>query len=204
MGEVSAHHSCCGGDQLFCGVKTDGEMKKNKVKQLQRGFSFVVTVAVVLLLLKLLNWLPSVLEDEGLKKYGSVDDVRAALKISKVYIPAYFPEYIQWPPAEIFAQRRPFPLVMMHFTHRDSKSFALSLFQVDARAAFELPYKSDVLYVRKESQVNVKNKVGTLVIAVCSGRERCNRLSWEEGMYRITLIADDTPEQLIKMAESMY
>jgi hypothetical protein len=179
-------------------------MKKDKVKQLQRGFSFLVTVAVVLLLLKLLNWLPSVLENEGLKKYGSVDDVRAALKIPKVYIPAYFPEYIQWPPAEIFAQRRPFPMVMMHFTHRDSKSFALSLFQVDARAAFELPYKSDVLYVRKESQVNIKNSVGTLVIAVCSDRERCNRLSWEEGIYRITLIADDTPEQLIKMAESMY
>ena len=179
-------------------------MKKDKVKQLQRGFSFLVTVAVVLLLLKLLNWLPSVLENEGLKKYGSVDDVRAALKIPKVYIPAYFPEYIQWPPAEIFAQRRPFPMVMMHFTHRDSKSFALSLYQVDSRAAFELPYKSDVLYVRKESQVDVKNKVGTLVIAVCSGQERCNRLSWEEGVYRITLIADDSPEQLIKMAQSVY
>jgi len=179
-------------------------MNKPRVKQLKRGLSFIVTVAVILLVLKLLNWLPSVLENEGLRKYGSVDDVRAALKISKVYVPAYFPEYIQWPPAEIFAQRRPFPLIMMHFTHRDSKSFALSLFQVDARAAFELPYKSDVLYVRKESQVNVKNRVGKLVIAVCSGRERCNRLSWEEGMYRITLIADDTPEQLIKMAESVY
>jgi len=179
-------------------------MKKLKAKQLQRGFSFIMTVAVVLLMLKLLNWLPTVLESEGLKKYGSVDDVKAALKISRVYVPAYFPEYIQWPPAEIFAQRRPFPLIMMHFTHRDSRSFALSLFQVDARANFELPYKSDVLYVRKESQVNVKNRTGTLVLAVCSGRERCNRLSWEEGMYRITLIADDTPEQLMKMAESMY
>jgi hypothetical protein len=179
-------------------------MKKDNVKQLRRGFSFIVTVAVVLLMLKLLNWLPSVLENEGLKKYSSVDDARAALKISRVYIPAYFPEYIQWPPAEIFAQRRPFPMIMMHFTHRDSRSFALSLFQVDARATFELPYKSDILYVRKESQVKIKNKTGTLVIAVCTGRERCNRLSWEEGLYRMTLIADDTPEQLMKMAESIY
>ena len=179
-------------------------MKRYKTRQFHRILSFFVTVAVVILLLKLLNWLPSVLENEGLKKYGSVDDVRAALKISKVYMPAYFPEHIQWPPAEIFAQRRPFPLVMMHFTHRDSKSFALSLYQVDSRAAFELPYKSDVLYVRKESRVDIKNKVGTLVIAVCSGRERCNRLSWEEGVYRITLIADDSPEQLIKMAQSVY
>ncbi len=126
------------------------------------------------------------------------------LKIPRVYVPAYFPEYITWPPAEIFAQRRPFVLVMMHFTHRDSKSFALSFFQVDSRAVFEPPYKSDVLYVRKESPVMINGRPGTLVIAVCSGRERCNRVSWEEGIYRITLIADDTPEQLIRMAESIY
>jgi hypothetical protein len=179
-------------------------MKKNTAKQLHRGFSFLVTVAVVILLLKLLNWLPSVLQDEGIKKYSSVEEVRTALKIPRVYIPAYFPEYIKWPPAEIFAQRRPFPLVMMHFTHRDSRSFALSLFQVDSRAGFEPAYKSDVLYVRKESQVSINGRAGNLVIAVCSGRERCNRITWEEGIYSITLVADDTPEQLIKMAESIY
>jgi len=179
-------------------------MKKNALKQFHMGFSFTVTILIVLLVLKLLNWVPSALQDEGIKKYSSVDDVRTALKIPKVYIPAYFPEYITWPPAEIFAQRRPFSLVMMHFTHRDSKSFALSFFQADSRASFEPKYKSDILYVRKESPITIKGRVGTLVLAVCSGRERCNRVSWEEGIYRITLIADDTPEQLIKMAESIY
>ena len=179
-------------------------MKKNTLKQLHMGFAFFVTIMVVLLVLKLLNWLPSLLLDEGIKKYGSVDDVRTALKIPKVYIPAYFPEYIKWPPAEIFAQRRPFPLIMMHFTHRDSRSFALSLFQVDSRAGFEPKYKSDILYVRKESPVSIKGRPGTLEIAVCSGRERCNRVSWEEGIFRLTIIADDTPEQLLKIAESIY
>lgn len=179
-------------------------MKKNTLGTFHRGFSFLVTIAAVLLVLKLLNWLPSVLEQEGLRKYDSVDDVSAVLKIPRVYIPAYFPEYIQWPPAEIFAQKKPFPLIMMHFTHRDSKSFALSLFQVDSRTGFDPPYKSDILYVRKESPINIKNRVGTLVIAVCSGRERCNRITWREGTYSITLIADDTPEQLLKMAESIY
>src|SRR5574340_261823 len=115
MVEVPAHYGCCCGDQLFCGVKADGQMKKNMVKQLHRGFSFFVTVAVVILLLKLFNWLPSVVQDEGLKKYSSVEEVRTALNIPRVYIPAYFPEYIKWPPAEIFAQKRPFPLVIVHF-----------------------------------------------------------------------------------------
>lgn len=179
-------------------------MKKNILKQFHMGFSFAVTVIIVLLVLKLLDWMPSALQDEGIKKYSSVDDVKAALKIPKVFVPAYFPEYITWPPAEIFAQRRPFLLAIMHFTHRDSKSFALSLFQADSRAGYEPKYKSDVMYVRKESPITIKGRPGTLVIAVCSGRERCNRVSWEEGIYRITLIADDTPEQLIRMAESVY
>ena len=30
MGEVSYHHSCCGCDQLFCGVITDKEMNLKK------------------------------------------------------------------------------------------------------------------------------------------------------------------------------
>lgn len=179
-------------------------MKKNTLKQFHMGFSFLVTIMVVLLVLKLLNWLPSALQKEDIRKYGSVDDVRTALKIPRIYIPAYFPEYIKWPPAEIFAQRKPFPMIMMHFTHRDSKSFALSFFQADSKANFEPKYKSDVLYVRKETPVNIGGRTGTLVIAVCSGRERCNRISWEEENYRITLIADDSPEQLLKMAESIY
>ena len=174
------------------------------LKQFHMVFSFLATIVVVLLVLKLLNWLPSALQKEDIRKYSSVDDVRTDLRIPRIYIPAYFPEYIKWPPAEIFAQRKPFSLIMMHFTHRDSKSFALSFFQVDANAAFEPRYKSDVLYVRKESPISIKGRAGTLVIAVCSGRERCNRISWEEENYRITLIADDTPEQLIRMAESIY
>ena len=179
-------------------------MKKNVLKQFHMVFSFLVTIVAVLLVLKLLNWLPSALQKEDIRKYSSVDDVRAALKIPRIYIPAYFPEYIKWPPSEIFAQRKPFPLVMMHFTHRDSKSFALSFFQADSKANFEPKYKSEVLYVRKESPVNIRGRTGKLVIAVCSGRERCNRISWEEENYRITLIADDSPEQLIRMAESIY
>jgi hypothetical protein len=168
------------------------------------GCSFFATVLVILLLLKLLNWLPSALQDEGVKKYRSVEDAKAALKIPRIYMPAYFPEYIAWPPAEIFAQRRPYPMVMIHFSRRDSMGYALSFFQVDSNASYEPEYKSDILYVRKKSPVNIKGRTGSLEIAVCSNRERCNRISWVEKGYRITLIADDTPEQLIRMAESMY
>jgi hypothetical protein len=180
------------------------QTKKSGLKQLHMGCSFFGTVVVVLLILKLLNWLPSVLQAEGVKKYRSVEDAKAALKIPHIYLPAYFPEYIAWPPAEIFAQRRPFPMIMMHFSRRDSMGFVLSFFQADSKAGYEPEYKSHILYVKKRSTVDIKGRPGLLEIAVCSGRERCNRLSWIEKGYQITLIADDSPEQLLRMAESMY
>jgi hypothetical protein len=179
-------------------------IKHNAMKQFYRSCSFLATIFVILLVLKLLNWMPSVLQHEGVRKYRSVEEAKAALKIPHIYLPAYFPEYISWPPAEIFAQRRPFPMIMMHFTRQDSRSFVLSLFQVDSKSRYEPVYKSNILHVRKKSTVDIKGRTGSLEIAVCSGRERCNRISWVDRGYRITLIGDDTPEQLLRMAESMY
>ncbi len=66
-------------------------MKKNILKQFHMGFSFAVTVMVVLLVLKLLNWLPSALQDEGIKKYSSVDDVRTELENPQGLCAGLFP-----------------------------------------------------------------------------------------------------------------
>jgi len=176
-------------------------MEKKKKTKLGMYFSFGITILIIVLVLKLLNWIPSSFQKEDIRKYKTVEDVKAKLKISRVYVPAYFPEKIKWPPAEIFAQKKPFLLIMMHFAHMDSKSIALSVYQVDSKANFE-PHR-DVLYVKRESSLSVKGREGRLRMAVCRGNERCNSISLEEGKFRLTLIADDTPEQLVKMAESM-
>lgn len=166
-------------------------------------FTFAMTILATVLVLKLLNWIPLSFQKEDIRKYKTVEDVKTTLKIPKIYVPAYFPEHIKWPPAEIFAQKRPSVMVIMHFTHSDTQSFALSIYQVDSKARFEPPYRTDILYIKKESTVSVKGREGKLTLAVCRGNERCNRLSWNEGGYSLTLIADDSPENILKMAESM-
>ncbi|MEC4676395.1 MAG: hypothetical protein VST72_05670 [Nitrospirota bacterium] len=166
-------------------------------------FTFAMTILATVLVLKLLNWIPLSFQKEDMRKYKTVEDVKTTLKIPKIYVPAYFPEHIKWPPAEIFAQKRPSVMIIMHFIHTDTKSFALSIYQADAKAHFEPPYRTDILYIRKESTVSVKGREGKLTLAVCRGNERCNRLSWDEGGYSLTLIADDSPENILKMAESM-
>ncbi len=176
-------------------------MEKTKRTKLGMYLSFGVTILTIVLVLKLLNWIPSSFQKEDIRKYKTVEDVKANLKGARVYVPAYFPEKIKWPPAEIFAQKKPFLLIMMHFAHIDSMDIALSVYQADSKANFEP--RRDILYVKKESSLSIKGREGRLVMAVCRGNERCNSLSLEEGRFRLTLVADDTPEQLIKMAESM-
>ncbi|GAB4483376.1 MAG: hypothetical protein OHK006_04180 [Thermodesulfovibrionales bacterium] len=178
-------------------------MNTARHSQTYRIATFLATIAVAVLLLKLLNWLPGAVQKDNLRKYHSVDEARTALKIKRIYTPTYFPEHIQWPPIEIFAQKRPFLMVAMHFLHATNRELALSIYQGEGRALFEPQPVWDVLYVRKESSVLVNGREGRLVLAVCQGNRRCNRLSWNADGLGFTIIADDSPEQILKLAESM-
>jgi hypothetical protein len=178
-------------------------MKISLRKKIFSFVSFAFTVIILVLVLKLVNWLPLSFEKGEMRKYKTVDDIRTELRLSQIYTPTYFPENIKWPPSEIFAQRRPFVMIMMHFTHSDTRNLALSIYQVDADAHFDPSKDREILYVKKEIPVLIKNTEGSLVMAVCRPKDICNRLSWEAGPYRVTLISDYKPERLIKIAESM-
>lgn len=162
-----------------------------------------MTILIGVLILKLLNWIPSALQKHEIRKYRSVDAVAENLHIPRIYVPTYFPEHIQWPPVDIFAQRKPFDMIIMHFRHRDSNDLTLSIYQVADDARYNPEYFASLLYIKKESTISLKGREAELVLAVCSGHQRCNRLSWKEGRYRLTLISDDEPELIIKLAESM-
>ncbi len=176
-------------------------MEKTIKSKFGMFLSFGLTVLIAVLVLKLLNWIPASFQKEDIKKYKTVEEVNEKLKISRVYVPSYFPDHIKWPPIEIFAQKRPFILIMMHFAHVDSGEYALSIYQADSGAQFEP--KRDILYIKDERIVSVKDRQAKIQLAVCRGNIKCNSLSWEEGKFRLFLIGDDTPEQLLKMAESM-
>lgn len=168
-----------------------------------RTLSFAISVLIIIGALKLLNWIPLAVQTEELRKFSTIEEVKSSLKLPNIYIPAYFPEQISWPPAAIFAQKKPFVLVIMHFMHTGTKDAVLSIYQADAKAKFNPPYDSRMLYRKKESTVFIKNRKGTLVTAVCRGNEDCNRLSWRHEQFRITLHSDFQPEHLLKIAESM-
>ncbi len=178
-------------------------MAQLKKRTWYRIFSFIFSVLIILGVLKLLNWVPLAIQKEDLRKYRTIEEVQARLQLREIFIPTYFPEEISWPPAQIFGQKKPFVLVIMHFMQTGTRNPVLSIYQTDVRADFEPPFDTDILYKKKQSSVFIKDRQGILETAVCRRREICNKLSWSNKQFSIILLSHLPANELLKIAESM-
>jgi hypothetical protein len=162
----------------------------------------LLTVAAVIIVLKTLNWLPMVLQQDTLRRYGSVEEVRAKLNIKDLYVPSYFPQSITWPPSEILAQAKPYPAVLMVFNQAGKRDVALVVSQ---SAAGTLSGNAFIKFVQITETVpyHFKAREALLEVGTCKNNEPCSRLSWTESNYRITLTMKSPPFELIRIAESM-
>ena len=174
-------------------------------RQLKMVFSFALLIGLLVVALELINWAPSIIETESLRKYKTIELVKRKLHIERIYIPAYLPEdlNLKWPPAEIYAQKKPFVMVIMHFQQRDSKELGLIVHQVDARANYRPESKIKLSHIKKESKVLIKDRAGILITATCEDDSPCNQVSWREGNFILTVIGKDSPRDLIRIARSM-
>ncbi len=161
----------------------------------------LAAVAITVVVLKAINWLPMALQKETMRKYNSVEEVRNKLNIRHVYVPTYFPPSIVWPPTEILAQTRPYPAVLMVFRRPGGKDPALVITQADSDA---FPGSTIISFseVRQKVDYWLKNRKTLLEVGVCR-KDECSRMSWTEGNTRITLTMKSPPFELIRIADSM-
>src|ERR1700690_208042 len=115
-------------------------MNSGPAVQINKILKFSGIILFMLVILALLNWLPSLIQKHKLKKFDSVEAVRKELHIKEVYLPTYIPEHLglAWPPAEIYAQNSPFNAIIMHFNFRDKEEIGLIIQQVDAGAQYQI------------------------------------------------------------------
>ncbi|MEW5744333.1 MAG: hypothetical protein AB1805_02655 [Nitrospirota bacterium] len=164
---------------------------------------FAITLAALLAVLKLLNWLPSAVQKGMLRHYTTIEEVKSALKIKTVYVPAYFPQNLSWPPSALIAQRSPFIAVIMHFRSRDSRDIGMVIQQISAGAE-GYPDTAIVMgTVLHRSPLAIKDREGTLVTGLCDGRIPCYRVSWTEGEYHLSVTLKGQERELIRIARSM-
>ncbi len=165
-------------------------------------FSFALAIGVLIVLLAIANWVPTAFQKDMLRRYRSIDEVRAALNIRDIYVPSYFPEHIVWPPSEILAQGRPFPAVVMEFKDAKSGKVVLVLSQ-SQDGPFPAGPALTLAGVKETVPFIMKGRKAVLVVGECAKNEPCSQITWKEGPYTVTALMKAAPFELTRITDSM-
>jgi hypothetical protein len=173
-------------------------VRKKLISLLLFGAAVVIVVAV----LKVANWLPTLVQEGAMKKYGSIEEVKAKLGVKDVFVPSYFPQNLKWPPSRILAQSRPYFALLMEFSISGSSDVSLFISQVASGGPVP-EEKLKLAQVKEKATSPLKGRSTTLEVGTCRDEVPCSRISWDEGKYRLTLTMKGPPFDLIKIADSM-
>lgn len=165
-------------------------------------FYFVLTIAILIAVLKIANYIPTAIQKDTMRRYHSIEDVKSNLNIREILVPYYFPQSFVWPPSEIFAQNKPFTAVVMEFRHARSGDVALIISHADSKN-FKADEKIKIVQIKEKISYPLKGRTVALEVGMCKNEEPCSRIAWDEGKYRITITARSIPPELLKIAESM-
>jgi len=164
--------------------------------------SFALVIAVIVIVLKVMNWVPLSLQQETIRRYGTVEEARAALHTKDIFVPSYFPQQIRWPPSLILAQGKPFFASVMEFTRANKRDIALVISQSEDQAlSVENPI--EITVVKEKVRYAMQGREAVMTVGTCKNDEPCSGITWQEGRYTMTVLMKSTPFELTKIAESM-
>lgn len=171
-------------------------------KTLSGALSFALVIAIIIVALMVMNWVPLSLQQETIRRYATVEEVRAALLAKDLSVPSYFPQQIKWPPSMILAQGKPFFASVMEFTREDTGDIALVISQSEGEAlSVENPI--DIIVVKEKVQYAMQGRDALLTVGACGNDEPCSGITWQEGKYTMTVLMRSTPFELMRIVESM-
>lgn len=170
--------------------------------KLRSLFYFLLAASAVVITLKALNWLPRVIQKDTMREYKSIEEVRSVLNIRDLFIPAYYPQSISWPPSRILAQAKPYPAVVMVYNRAGTGDTVLIISQAVSKE-FSLDRELAITKINERVPYRLHDRNAFLEVGSCKNGETCSRIFWEEGRYHITAAMKSSPFELIKIAESM-
>lgn len=165
------------------------------------GFGIMVTAIVIVL--KIFNWIPVAIGNDGVRRYRTIEDAETTLHFKRIFLPAYFPQYLKWPPSEIYAQRKPYNLILMQFTELNKSEIVLSIRQADQNDPSPLKSRLEPVRIDKKEDIDLKGRKASLTLATCEGGVPCNSIEWHDAGYAFKVTAKDSTRQIRKIAESM-
>ena len=163
----------------------------------------ILAAAGVVALLAVLNWVPSIMQKDFVKRYNSIDEAKRSSGIATVLIPTYFPEGISWPASFIVAQKRPYQALVMEFRETESGKTSLILIQSSSPDAEKQFQRIRISEIREETEFSLKGRLATLRAGMCDNGMSCSSLTWQEGGIYHSVLFMSSPFELIKVSESM-
>lgn len=180
-------------------------MRKDRTGRTVRGLFWLLLMAgVILTIMNLLDRFPSLIQEDNVQRYESIEDAAKALGLQrKVLVPTYFPEGISWPPSLILVQRRPFRALVTEMTDAETKKTVMVIIgssRADGNLRLE---RIRMIELREEVEYKLKDKSALLQVGTCVGEMPCSRITWQDNELHITALLVSSPFELIKVAESM-
>ena len=171
-------------------------------KTFSGSLAFALVIAIIVILLKIMNWVPLSLQQETIRRYGTVDEVRAALLTKDLSVPSYFPQQITWPPSLILAQGKPYFASVMEFTRADTGEIALIISQSEGET-LRVEDPIEITVIKEKVRYAMRGREAMLTVGTCRNDEPCSGITWQEGRYTMTVLMKSTPFELTKIVESM-
>jgi len=164
--------------------------------------TFLTFTGVLIVALKLLDWLPGAFHPGAVRRYASIDEAKSILGIPKIYVPAYFPKTLEWPPSQVLAQKKPFAAVIMEFRRVDSREVALVVTETASRRLRQRP-AIHLQRIQQTSSVNLKGRESIVERGFCDDGEPCSEIMFMEGDLWINIQMRSSAEELLVLAGSM-
>lgn len=163
---------------------------------------FGIAIAALLVGVKIMNFVPAAVQRGALREFATIEEMKTQLKLRDVFVPAYYPQCFRWPPSLVAGQARPFTAVVLGFTRSDGTGICLYITQT-ALPHRPPEYETAMKRVDRTVPHRLKGRDAVLDIGTCRGGAACSRIAWDEKGYRVTVLMENTPIELIRIAESM-
>lgn len=177
-------------------------MASDMKKQLLHALYFAITLAVLVGVLKLLDWTPGAVDTGLIREYPTIAAVEAQPGIGRVRVPAYYPATIRWPPVRILAQVRPSRAVVMEFAGAGGDATMLVISQAEERD-FEPSRKIRFHAVNETVPLQLRGREAVLEAGTCEDGSACSMIRWYDERMHFRMWMRAPSLELIRIAESM-
>lgn len=181
------------------------DMRNRKRGSNIRGLIWIfVMAAVVVALLAIANWVPSLINEDSVRMFETVEEAALFLGYDdRALVPRYFPEGIAWPPSLILAQKRPYRAVVAEYHMEGTMKTGLILILSSLPGGDLWLQRIPMTELKEKRGYSLKGKVVVLEVGSCGKEEVCSRVTWQDECINMTVLLMSSPFEVLKVAESM-